>query len=164
LSEDVAWEQDIVDGGAGHVQVSAPADPDPLSPAEVRAVSMGLALALVAMVVAIGLALAAKDSEDERQVLTAVGAAPASLRRVAARRAALLVAVAAVIAAPTGLLPAAAIVEAATDDGRSVRVDGVALLFVLVAAPVLVGAVVSVAAAVRDRLRPPRADAFAFGE
>lgn len=166
LMEDLAWEQNVVDGADQMVQVSGPDGADPVTPARVRLVSFGLALALVAAVVAIGLALAAKDSEDERQVLSAVGAPPRVLRRVATLRAALLVGAAAVVAVPTGLLPAAAIVEAATSpgSGTSLRVDAPALLFVLVAVPVLVGALVSVAAAARDRLRPPRADVFAFGE
>ena len=165
LAEDVSWERDL-DADTAHVQLLPPDDPDPVSPARVRAVAMALAFALVAVVVGIGLTLAAKDSADERQVLTAVGAPPRTLRRVAALRAALLVAAAAVVAVPTGLLPAAAIVEAATapESQRSLHVDALAVLYVVVGAPILVAAAVSSAAAVRDRLRPPRGDTFAFGE
>lgn len=165
LAEDVRWERGL-DAGTAQVQVLAPDDPDPVSPARVRAAAMALAFALVAVVVGIGLSLAAKDSEDERRVLTAVGAPPRALRRVAALRAALLVAAAAAVAVPAGLAPAAAIVEAATSaqSARSLRVDGLAVLYVVAVAPVLVAAAVSSAAAVRDRLRPPRADTFAFGD
>lgn len=167
LAEDLSWEHDVVRGGGDrHISVQSPGGPDPFSPARARALALALAFALVAAVVAIGLSLAARDSEDERRVLTAVGAAPRTLRRVAALRAAMLVAAAAVVAVPAGLLPAAAIVEAATAPGadRALRVDGPALLFVVVGAPLLVGSAVSAAAVVRDRLRPPRPDAFGFGE
>ena len=64
-----------------------------------------VAIGFVLLVVAIGLALAATESKDERDVLLAIGARPASLRRVAATKASLLAVAGAAIALPTGLLP-----------------------------------------------------------
>ena len=59
-------------------------------------------LFLVLAVVAIGLSLAAAESRDERDVLLAVGAAPKTLRRVAATKALVLTLGSATVAVPVG--------------------------------------------------------------
>ena len=133
----------------------------------IRAAVLALALLVMLAVVAVGLALAAKDNEDERQVLAAIGAPPRTLRRVGALRAVLLVALAGVIALPAGLLPAAAIHAASTTsawDQRSFAVDPTSLLFVVVLVPAIAGLVVWAAGGLRDLTRPKRPDTFSFGE
>lgn len=165
LSEDLSWEQDQNLSPEGYTRthiVPPPEEPD-VPQALIKASALAGALLLVLAVVAVGLALAARDSEDERQVLTAVGAPPSVLRRVGAMRAALLVTVAVLIAVPAGLLPAAAVV-AAGGSANELRIDVWSLAFVVVALPSTVGAVALAGAVARDRLRPTRPDVFAFSE
>jgi putative ABC transport system permease protein len=140
---------------------------DPVDEALIRAAVLAGVLLVMLAVVAVGLALAAKDNEDERQVLAAVGAPPRTLRRVGALRAVLLVALAGVIALPAGLLPAAAIHSAstaATWDERTFAVDPTSLVFVVVLVPAIAGLVVWLAGSVRDLARPRRPDTFSFGD
>lgn len=65
----------------------------------------GVALLLTLFVVAMALGLAASESRDQRDILTVVGAAPTTLRRTSARKAAILTALGAVLAVPVGVLP-----------------------------------------------------------
>ncbi|HEX9994721.1 MAG TPA: FtsX-like permease family protein [Acidimicrobiales bacterium] len=163
LAQDLSWEANV-ERSSTMVNIQVADEPDEIGRATVRAGATALSLVLVAAVVAIGLALAAKDSEDERQVLTAVGAPPRTVRRVAAIRAAMLVAGAGIVAVPTGLLPAAAIVEAAATGpaDHGLQLDPVAIAWVVLVAPVAVALAVLAGAAVRDRARPPRPAVFAF--
>jgi hypothetical protein len=123
----------------------------------------------VGLVVAIGLGLAAKDAEDERQVLSAVGASPRTLRRVGALRASLLVATASVIAVPTGIFCAWVINLAIGSDiyepatPRGFRLDVPTLAFLL-AVPVVVALIGLGWNGVRDLLRPTRPESLAFGD
>ncbi|MEJ7585259.1 MAG: FtsX-like permease family protein [Acidimicrobiales bacterium] len=171
LSEDLNWEQERAPERddrqpVGYVYLSTPPEAAPVSPALIKAGVLAGALLLVLAVVAVGLALAAKDSEDERQVLTAVGAPPRTLRRTGALRAVLLVLVAGLISTPAGLLPAAAIVAAAdvSDDPAPFRPDLWTVLFVVILVPALVGMITWSGGRVRDLVRPRRPDVFAFGE
>lgn len=171
LNEDLQWELQVgqpePDTGPGtQVLISTPEAPAPISPAQVRAAVLAASLLLVLAVVAVGLALAAKDSEDERQVLVAVGAPPRTLRRSGALQAVLLVLVAGIISIPAGLLPAAAIVAAADVEGdRAVfRPDLSTVLFAVVLVPVLVGIITWSGSRLRDLVRPKRPDVFAFGD
>ncbi len=165
LSEDLRWDQSQAGPGSG--QLIVPNDEAGPSPALIKAGLLAVSLALVLAVVAVGLALAAKDSEDERQVLLAVGARPKTLRRLGALRAVLLVLVAVILSVPAGLLSAAAIVaasEADPDRQPAFRPDGWGLLFVTVLLPVGVGLATWLGGRLRDAVRPARADVFAFGE
>ncbi len=171
LNEDLQWEAGLQfgqpdTGPVTQVLISTSEAPAPISPAQVRAAVLGASLLLVLAVVAVGLALAAKDSEDERQVLVAVGAPPRTLRRSNALRAVLLVLIAGIISIPAGLLPAAAIVAAAdVESDRAVfRPDLSTVLFVVVVVPVLVGIITWTGSRLRDLVRPKRPDAFAFGD
>lgn len=81
LDQDRQWEHGLQlaqpapeTGPFTQVSFLTPEAPAPISPAQVRAAVLAASLLLVLAVVAVGLALAAKDSEDERQVLVAVGA------------------------------------------------------------------------------------------
>jgi len=148
------------------VSFFTPEAPAPISPAQVRAAVLAASLLLVLAVVAVGLALAAKDSEDERQVLVAVGAPPRTLRRSNALRAVLLVLIAGIISIPAGLLPAAAIVAAAdvNNDPAVFRPDLLTVLFAVVLVPVLVGIITWFGGRLRDLVRPKRPNVFAMGD
>jgi hypothetical protein len=166
LAQDISWEAMIAQSRQQpqqhYVDVSVPPDPD-RSEQIARAVLLGVSLLLVAAVVAVGLALAARDSEDERQVLAALGAPPRTTRRVGTLRAALLVLTAALIAVPAGLLPAAAIV-AAEAGNHQFRVDLVVVGFLLLVMPAVVALAAAVCGRLRDVLRPSRPDVFAFSD
>jgi putative ABC transport system permease protein len=173
IRDDLWWEQgeswDYVSGPVDDVprtELAVPAD-DPVDEGMIRAAVLAAVLLVMLAVVAVGLALAAKDNEDERQVLAAIGAPPRTLRRVGALRAVLLVALAGVIALPAGLLPAAAIHSASTAgewDQRTFAVDPASLLFVVALVPAIAGLVVWATGALRDLTRPRRPDTFSFGE
>jgi hypothetical protein len=140
-----------------------PADTFELSSTFARAVVVGLSLLFVLAVVAVGLALAARDSEDERQILSAVGASPRTLRRVGALRGVLLTLTGAALAVPAALLASAAIV-AVSDAENGFRVDWWAVFFVVAVVPLVVGGVALVGGRIRDTFRPVRPDVFAFSE
>ncbi|MDQ3351523.1 MAG: hypothetical protein M3501_06130, partial [Actinomycetota bacterium] len=72
-------------------------------------VIVAVATLLVLVVVAIGLSLAATESRDERDVLVAVGAKPATLRRMAGVKAVVLTLTGLALGVPTGLVPVWAI-------------------------------------------------------
>jgi putative ABC transport system permease protein len=143
-----------------------PQEPSLLSPTRIRAGVLVAALLLVLAVVALGLALAARDTEDESQVLVAVGAPPRTLRRTAALRAVLLVLVAGVISVPAGLLPAAAVIATTEEYGRrtAFRPDLWTVLFALVVVPAIVGLVTWSGSRLREAFRPTRPATFAFGD
>lgn len=159
LADDLTWEASLADAAiTPNLQVSDAPDVDPVAFA--RMVTLGLGLAVTLLVVAIGLGLAAKDSEDERQVLYAVGSSPRTLRRVAAARAVLLVLSATVIAVPAGLAASFAVVEPVED--VALHIEWPSIGFVLLGGPAIAGVVVLVGSWLRERLRPPRAEVFAF--
>lgn len=111
-------------------------------------------------VVALGLALAARDSRDERDVLEAVGAPPVLLRRLAGARAAILTALGAFLALPTGLLPVW-VVSVTSRPTLPFTVPWPSLGVVTVAMPALIGVLALTGAAVTSRWRPASASAFA---
>lgn len=173
LRDDLWWEQgeswDYLSAPSGDVSRTelSLSNPESFDERLVRAAVLAFALLVMLAVVGVGLALAAKDNEDERQVLAAIGAPPRTLRRVGALRAVLLVALAGLIAVPAGLLPAAAIHAASTTsrwDQRTFAVDPVSLLFVLVLVPAVAGLLVWATGGLRDLTRPRRPDTFSFGE
>jgi hypothetical protein len=174
LADDVNWDPD---GSADvYVDLFLPDEPAPLSEGQIRAIAYAALLLLVGAVVAVGLALAAKDDEDENQVLVAVGAPPRTIRRVAALRAGLLVASATVIAVPTGLLSAWAMVLASRQDGLAsaagfvrtldyrLHPDWITLAFVAVVLPLGVMAVALFGGWLRDLARRPRPLVFALAD
>jgi putative ABC transport system permease protein len=159
LFEDLRWT-----GGEtmASLFVTLPSN-DGVSEELVRTAILAASFVVMLGVVAIGLALAAKDDEDERTVLVAVGAAPRSLRRVDALRAALLVVVAVGLALPGGLIPALAIVAAGSNTDPTYAVDPVTLAY-LVLVPAATGLCVWLVRWARDLVRPVRPDTFSFGD
>ncbi len=117
------------------------------------ATALAAALLLTLMVVAIGLSLAATESRDERDVLLAVGATPRTMRGVAATKAIVLTAGAAVLSVPTGFLPVAAVLTAAPDDNRITFpwLTTLGLLFII---PILAGVAALMTSALVQRRRP----------
>ena len=160
LQNDIRWEMTpqgpwfMIDVASDNFEVSS---------GFVKAIIMAIAMLLILGVVAVGLALAARDSEDEAQVLSAVGAPPRTLRRVGALRGMFLTLTAALIAVPAALL-ASAVIVAASDTIRVFRVDWWAVVFVVAVVPLVVGAVALAGARLRDAIRRPRPDVFAFSE
>lgn len=178
LQQDLWWEQDSIamPKSPGTIarevpeeihteaNISYPSRED-FSPALIRAIVLVAVFVLMLAVVAIGLALAGKDSDDERQVLAAIGAPPRTLRRVGALRGVLLVGIAVLLAIPAGLLPAAAILEASDTTARQhLALDWPTIGFLVVAVPLVTGTVVWIAGRIRDLVKPMRPDTFAFGE
>src|SRR5205085_11231787 len=106
----------------------------------------------------------ARDSDDERSVLDAVGAPPVTRRQVGTRRAVLLVVVACAISVPAALVPTAAVVAASTRVDAHFRLDWLALLAVVFLLPLVVAIAASVGGWVRDARRPTRPTAFAFAD
>jgi putative ABC transport system permease protein len=174
LADDANWSAD--GNQPVYVDLYVAGESSSLSPSQVRAIGYGTVLLLVGAVVAVGLALAAKDNEDENQVLVAVGAAPRVVRRVGALRAGLLVASATVIAVPAGLLSAWAMVAASESStyvgatgvvqtmGHRLHPDWITLGFVSLALPIGVMAVALFGSWLRDVVRRPRPDVFAFAD
>ena len=127
----------------------------------VRAVTVGIALLLTALVVAIGLSLAAAEGRDERTVLAVVGARPASLRRQAATRAAVLALVGIGLGIPTGYVPAwvlfRTIESGSINDGfeQPLRVPWLVVGSMVVLIPLAVGAIAWAGSGVSQRFRPP---------
>jgi putative ABC transport system permease protein len=117
------------------------------------ATALAAALLLTLMVVAIGLSLAATESRDERDVLLAVGATPRTMRGVAATKATVLTAGAAVLAIPTGFLPVLAVLQAAPDDNQ-ITFPWLTALGLLLIIPTLAGVAALLTSSLAQRLRP----------
>jgi putative ABC transport system permease protein len=117
------------------------------------ATALTAALLLTLLVVAIGLSLAATESRDERDVLLAVGAAPQTMRSVAATKAVVLTAGAATLAIPTGFLPVLAVLNAAPDDNE-ITFPWLTALGLLIVIPIIAGVAALLTSAVAQLLRP----------
>jgi ABC-type antimicrobial peptide transport system permease subunit len=122
---------------------------------------VNLAIAVAALlftlsIVGIGLALSAAESRDERDVLTAIGAKPSTLRRVAGQKAVLMSLAGTLLAVPTGLLPVVTVVRAVRQyPGEYPLAMPWGMVFVLVVGvPVLAGLVTWLGSAAAQRLRP----------
>jgi putative ABC transport system permease protein len=146
--------------GGSVQQVNQDEPPSRLPTGTIDAALAGLALAACLLVVGVGLALAAAEARDERAVLVALGAQPATIRAAGGYRAVLLTGLGATLALPVGLLPAWALTAA------SARLHFVApwraIGLVLVGIPLAAGAVTTLAGGLTLRHRPPRPDDLAF--
>lgn len=118
-----------------------------------RAVIVGIAVLVSGLVVAIGLSLAAAEGRDERDTLTIVGATPATMRRQAATRAAVLALTGIALGIPTGFLPTMVLWRAT--DGTDWPAFPLVVVAILVAAvPLVVAGATWLSTAVAQRLRP----------
>lgn len=102
----------------------------------ITAVSMMIALVIVAITVA----LVAAESRREQALLVALGAEPASRRRIVGAGAAMLAALAAVVAVPAGLVPVS-VALVSRQAGYPITVPWATVGLVLLAVPLLAGAV-----------------------
>jgi putative ABC transport system permease protein len=130
-----------------------------LSRAAMQAAIVGGALLLTLLVVAIGLSLSATESRDERDVLMAVGARPATMRRMSGIKAAVITLTGVLLAIPTGVIPVAA-VKRTLDDPFAVPWLAIAGLVVLL--PVIAGVAAWAATGIAQRARPIRISNLAF--
>jgi hypothetical protein len=135
-----------------------------VSPWLLRAGGFGATSLFVLAIVGIGLGLSARDNEDERAVLDAVGAPPRVRRQVGTRRAVLLVVSSCVIALPAGLIPVGALVAVSDRRDSHFSVDWLALVAVTVALPLIIAAAAALGGRIRDARRPARPAAFAFAD
>ncbi len=122
-----------------------------------RLIVVAAAVLLSLLVVAIGLSLAAAESRDERDVLTVVGATPASLRRQAAARAAVLAGTGIVLGIPTGFVPAWMLYRVTTDEAyrtETIRFPWLVVVALLLAVPTIVAGVAWSGSAIAQRFRP----------
>ncbi len=124
-----------------------------------QGIALGAVLVLTLLVVAIGLALAATESRDERDVLVAVGARPRTMRSLAGSKALVMTLTGVALAIPTGLIPAFAVTRAV---GDPFQVPWLALAGLLVAVPLIAGAVAWAASTVAQRFRPVHMSNFSF--
>lgn len=124
-----------------------------LTPSQIRAAVLGISLLLVMLLVSIGMALWAVESRDERDVLVAVGASPATMARIAGWRAGGLTLGAVVIAVPMGLFVAWAIARAAHG---AIAIPWLLAALLLFAVPAVVGLGALACSALAQRMRPVR--------
>lgn len=124
-----------------------------LTPSQIRAAVLGVSLLLVMLLVSIGMALWAVESRDERDVLVAIGASPATMARIAGWRAGGLTLGAMVIAVPMGLFVAWAIARAAHG---AIAIPWLLAALLLFAVPAVIGLGALACSALGQRLRPVR--------
>lgn len=123
-----------------------------------RLVVVAAAVLFSLLVVAIGLSLAAAESRDERNVLAVVGATPASMRRQASARAAVMAASGIAVGIPTGFLPAWVLYSVLNPDGsgfsESLRFPWLIVVGLLAVVPALVAGVAWIGSGLGQRFRP----------
>ena len=125
----------------------------------VQGILVGVAFVLTLLVVAIGLALAAAEGVAERDVLVAVGGRPRMMRSMAAVKATVLTVTGLGLAVPFGLLPTYAVLRA-TD--HAFHVPWLVLGALVVAVPLLAGAITWIVSAIGQAIRPVRISTLAF--
>jgi putative ABC transport system permease protein len=129
------------------------------SRALVQAAIVAAALLLTLIVVAIGLSLAATESRDERDVLVAVGARPATMRQMAGAKAVVITLTGVLLAIPTGLVPLAAVMRTVDEP---FRVPWLAIAGLVVAVPVVAGLAAWAVSSLAQRARPVHMSTLAF--
>jgi hypothetical protein len=131
------------------------------SPALIEAAPAGVALLFALFVVAAGLALGAAETRDEHDVLAVVGASPSTTRRAGGCKAFLLTLLGGAIAVPVGLLPLR-VISRLDPEALPFVVPWLTIALLLVAIPLLVAAVASVASRLSLRWRPVRISTASF--
>ena len=123
-----------------------------------RSIVVAAAVLLSLLVVAIGLSLAAAEGRDDRDVLTVVGATPASLRRQAAARAAVLASTGIMLGVPTGFVPAWVLYRITSSDNGftdvSIRFPWLVVVALVLAVPTVVAGVAWAGSGIAQRFRP----------
>ena len=124
-----------------------------LTPTQGRLLLLGFSLLLVVLLISIGMALWAVESRDERDVLVAIGASPATMARIAGWRAGGLTLGAMLIAVPMGFVVSWAVARAAH---ASVATPWLLAGLLLSAVPVVIGVGAFACSALAQRFRPVR--------
>ena len=132
-----------------------------LNTALVQWVLVGITLVFVLFVVAVNLALSATETRDERDVLTVVGAAPVAMRASNGYKALLVTVMGAVLAVPVGFLPVA-VFNMADDKNEPLVFPWLVVTLLIVALPLVAGAVTTAASGIALRLRPVRISTMAY--
>lgn len=125
-----------------------------------RLVIVGAALVLSLLVVSIGLALAAAEGREERDTFTIVGARPASMRRQAATRAAVLASVGIGLGVPLGFVPTWVVDRVTRSAGPSsynapIGFPWLVVVTLVVVIPAVVAGTAWAASGLAQRFRPP---------
>jgi putative ABC transport system permease protein len=159
---DVFSEALDVAGSAGlPANVNFYVPPTGVDPLLIEWALVGIALVLVLFVVAVNLALSAAETRDERDVLTVVGAAPASMRQANGYKAVLFTIMGALLAVPVGFLPVAVFVSADSNNLPLIFPWQVVSALVIVL-PIAAGLVTTVASGIALRFRPIRISTMAY--
>jgi putative ABC transport system permease protein len=134
-----------------------------LTPAEFERIVILVVLVIALIVLAMSLALSAAETRDERDVLVSLGARPATMRSVAACKAALLAASGALIAIPTGFIPIAVVFIATTrgDERTQLSFPLSTTLLLLVVAPIVGALVAYLGSGIAQTVRPTKMSTFA---
>ena len=170
IDADLSWEREVAAPPAPNstfrqTYITVGESPSRLqSPMVIRLLGFAATALFVLAVVGIGLGLSARDNEDERAVLDAVGAEPRVRRLVGTRRALLLVVVACVIALPAALVPVSVLISVSDHSNVHYGVDWIALLGVTIGLPLVIAAVTSFGGWSRDRIRRPQPEVFGFAD
>jgi putative ABC transport system permease protein len=132
-----------------------------IDPRLLEALLTTVAFLLSLFVVAVSLALAAAETRDERDVLVVVGAPAPTMRKAGSRKAMLLTFLGAALAVPVGFLPVA-VFTAASKDNIPLVFPWRTTLLLLVAVPLLAGAVTNLCSGLALRWRPVTVSTMAF--
>lgn len=132
-----------------------------ISPFAIQLILAGVALAFALFVIGASLALAAAESKDERDVLTAAGAAPSVLARAAGSKAVLLAGIGGLMAVPIGFLPVLVYAQSESDGFPVIFPTTIVVLLVL-GVPTVVGLAAMASSATAQRLRPVRVSTSVF--
>ena len=154
-------------GAETQVQVSiTPSyrEPEVASETVVGMVISLAALLFTLLVVAVGLALSAAESRDERDVLVAVGATPATLRRVAGQKAAILALAGTALSVPTGLVPVIMVLRPLRQAPGELPLDipWLVIGMLVVSVPFVAGVVTWGSSVIAQRVRPVRMSTLAL--
>ena len=124
-----------------------------------RMVVLGAVVLISLLVVSIGLSLAAAEGRDERNVLSVVGATPASMRRQASARATVLAFSGIVLGIPTGFLPTWVLFSVLDGDSsistEPLRFPWLVTACLVIMVPTIVAVVAWAGSGVGQRFRPP---------
>lgn len=155
--------------GGAETQVQVSITPSYREPEVASETVVGMVISLAALlftllVVAVGLALSAAESRDERDVLVAVGARPATLRRVAGQKAAMLALAGTALSVPTGLVPVIMVLRPLRQTPGELPLDipWLVIGMLVVSVPLVAGVVTWGSSVVAQRVRPARMSTLAL--
>ena len=146
---------------AQRVNATMHRDDDSLSAGGAERILAGVALVACLFIVATSLALAAAETRDERDVLSVIGASPATLGRTSVLKAWMLATLGGALAVPLGVAPVW-VVQRATSSTASFFMPWQTIAVVAVVVPVVAAAVTWVGSAISLAARPVRISTMAL--